>query len=79
MDLVIFLGIGLLAGFLASRFMNKKSNSLVVDLALGVIGAFVGNWLFGVLGISLTPAILGSIVSATVGAVILIAVLRIVR
>ncbi|OGO64940.1 MAG: transglycosylase [Chloroflexi bacterium RBG_19FT_COMBO_55_16] len=77
-SLILFLVIGLVAGWLAGRIMKGGGYGLVGDLIVGVIGAFIGGWLFGVLGISI-GGILGSLVAAVVGALVLLFLLRLIR
>ena len=75
MNLLWFLLIGLAAGWLASQIMKGGGSGLVTDLIMGVIGSILGGFLFGLLGLSADGA-LGSLVTATVGAIVLIAGLR---
>ena len=75
MDIVWFLLIGLAAGWLASQIMKGGSSSLVTDLIMGVIGSILGGFLFGAVGLAAT-GLIGSLVTATVGAIVLIAGLR---
>ena len=77
-SLIVFLIIGVVAGFLAGKIMKGGGFGLVGDLVLGVIGAFVGGWVFGLLGI-LPVGILGTLISATAGAVILLYLIRLVK
>lgn len=77
-NLLVFLLVGLVAGWLASRIMRAGPFGLVGDLIIGVIGAFVGGWLFDLLGIS-TGGILGMFVAAVVGAIVLLYVLRLIK
>lgn len=70
-NLIIFLAIGALAGFLGGRLMKKPDTDLVKNIILGVIGAFVGGFLFDLLGIS-AGGLVGAIITATVGAVVVI-------
>jgi uncharacterized membrane protein YeaQ/YmgE (transglycosylase-associated protein family) len=76
--LVWFLLIGLCAGWLAGRVMKGGGYGLLGDLIVGVIGALLGGWLFGLVGIR-TGGPLGSLITAFVGAVVLIYLLRFVR
>jgi len=76
--LIWFLLIGLIAGWLAGRVMRGGGYGVVGDMIVGVIGALIGGWLFGVLGIGV-GGLIGSIITAFVGAVILIALLRVIR
>ncbi|ODU00826.1 MAG: transglycosylase [Planctomycetes bacterium SCN 63-9] len=78
MDFLWFLLIGLAAGWLAGQIMKGGSFGLVGDLIVGVIGALLGGALFGMLGLS-AGGLLGSLVTATVGAVVLIYLLRLVK
>jgi len=75
MDIVWFLLIGLAAGWLANQVMKGGSSSLGTDLIMGVIGAILGGFLFGAIGLAAT-GLIGSLVTATVGAIVLIAGLR---
>jgi uncharacterized membrane protein YeaQ/YmgE (transglycosylase-associated protein family) len=70
-SLILFLVIGLFAGWLASRIMRAGPFGLVGDLIVGVVGAFIGGWLFGLLGIS-AGGILVSLFIALIGAVVLL-------
>lgn len=79
MDVVWFLLIGLAAGWLAGRFMGAGDHGLVGDLVVGVIGAQVGGVLFRILGIAVGAGLLGSLVVATMGAVALLAGLRLMK
>lgn len=76
--LIWFLLIGLAAGWLASVVMKGGGRSVVGYLVIGVIGALLGGWLFSVLGIS-AGGLLGSLITAFVGAVVLIVLLRVIR
>jgi uncharacterized membrane protein YeaQ/YmgE (transglycosylase-associated protein family) len=75
MEFLWFILIGLAAGWLAGQIMKGGGYGLVGDLIVGVIGALLGGWLFGLLGIS-ANSIIGSLIVATLGAIILIALLR---
>jgi uncharacterized membrane protein YeaQ/YmgE (transglycosylase-associated protein family) len=77
-NLIWFLLIGLIAGWLAGRVMRGGGFGVVGDMIVGVLGALLGGWLFGVLGIGV-GGLIGSIITAFVGAVILIALLRVIR
>lgn len=77
-SLIIFVVIGAIAGWLAGQIMGSGGFGLVGDIVVGVIGAFIGGWLFGVLHIAL-GGLIGMIICATIGAIILIAVLRAIK
>ncbi|MCF7983808.1 MAG: GlsB/YeaQ/YmgE family stress response membrane protein [Thiohalocapsa sp.] len=74
-SLLIFLAIGAVAGWLAGTLMKGGGFGLLIDIVLGVVGAVVGGFLFGLLGIS-ANGLIGSIITATVGAVVLLSVAR---
>ncbi len=77
-NLVLFLVVGVVAGFLAGKIMKGSGFGLVGDLVVGVLGAFIGAWVFGLLGLSV-GGILGLLVAAIVGALLLLYLLRLVR
>ena len=77
-DLIIFLVMGAVAGWLAGVIMKGGGYGLVGDIIVGVIGSLIGGWLFGLLGIA-AGGLIGSIVAAVVGAIILIAILRLIK
>jgi len=70
-----WLVVGLVAGFLASRVMRGGGYGIVGDIVVGIIGAFIGGWLASLLGLG-SFGLLGTIVVAFIGACILIAVLH---
>lgn len=69
-----WLVIGLIAGFLASRVM-RGGYGIVGDIVVGIIGAFIGGWLAGLLGLG-SFGLIGTIVVAFIGACILLAILH---
>ena len=71
-DFLILLVVGLIAGLLASRFVGGTGRGVLVDIIIGVIGAFLGHWLFGLFNINLGPGVLPMIIVAFVGAVLLL-------
>lgn len=79
MNLLWFLIVGLIAGWLAGLLVKGGGYGLVGDLVVGVIGALLGGYLFGTLGVSAGGGLLGSIIVATIGAVVLLFVLRLVK
>jgi uncharacterized membrane protein YeaQ/YmgE (transglycosylase-associated protein family) len=80
MDLITLLVVGLVAGLLASVAVGGVGYGILGDIVIGVVGAFLGHWLFGVLRIGIPFGGLGgTIFVAFIGAVVLLVVLRIVR
>jgi len=77
-SLAIFLGIGALAGWLAGVILKGGGFGLLVNIVIGILGAIVGGFAFGLLGIS-AGGILGSIITATVGAVLLLFIVGLIK
>jgi uncharacterized membrane protein YeaQ/YmgE (transglycosylase-associated protein family) len=77
--LLWFLLIGLAAGWLAGQIMKGSHFGLVGDLIVGCIGALVGGFLFALLKISLFGGLLDQLLIATVGALLLLYLLRYVK
>lgn len=77
-NLILFLVVGVVAGWMAGRIMKGGGFGLLGDMVVGVIGAFVGGWVFGLLGIA-TGGILGLLITALVGALVLLFVIRLVK
>lgn len=77
-NLLLFLVIGIVAGFLAGKIMKGAGFGLLGDLIVGVIGAFIGVWVFGLLGIS-SGGILGLLIAAVVGALLLLYIIRLAK
>ena len=75
MDLLWFLVIELVAGWLAGVLMRGGGLGIVRDLAVGVIGAVLGGSIFAALGIT-AYGLVGSLITATLGAIVLLALLR---
>lgn len=78
-SLVIFLLIGLVAGWLAGMIMKGGGFGLIGDMIIGVVGAFLGGYLFGLAGISAGGGLVGSIITALVGAIVLIFIVRLIK
>ena len=71
MGFLWFIIIGIVAGFVAGKLMRGGGFGFLVNLVVGIIGAVLGGWIFGLLGIS-TTGIIGSLITATVGAIVLL-------
>ena len=78
MNIILFLVIGLVAGWLAGQIMKGKGFGLVGNLIVGVIGAFIGGFVFDALGIT-AVGIIGSLIAALVGAIILLWIVSLVK
>jgi uncharacterized membrane protein YeaQ/YmgE (transglycosylase-associated protein family) len=80
MILFIYLaGIGLVAGWAAGKIMKGSGYGLVMDLALGIIGAIVGGWIMRVLGFYTTGGLVPNILVAILGAVFVVALVRLLK
>lgn len=80
MDLLTWLIVGLIAGVLASLVMGGTGYGLIGDIIIGIVGAFVGGWIFGELGVSAPfDGLAGTIFVAFIGAVVLLFILRLIR
>jgi uncharacterized membrane protein YeaQ/YmgE (transglycosylase-associated protein family) len=78
-SLIILLIVGAIAGWLAGTIVKGYGFGLIGNIVVGVIGAFIGNWLFPSLGLWNLPGIVGVIVSATLGAIILLVIIGLIR
>jgi uncharacterized membrane protein YeaQ/YmgE (transglycosylase-associated protein family) len=80
MDIITWIVVGLVAGLLASLVMGGTGFGLLGDIVIGILGAFIGGWLFGQMGWSAPMGgIAGTIFVAFIGAVILLFILRLIR
>lgn len=78
-ELIVFLAVGAIAGWLAGFIMKKKRGfGLPVNIIIGIIGAVIGRYVFDFLDISIRGFV-GSVVSATAGAVILLFVVKLIK
>ncbi len=75
MSLLAWLVVGLIAGFLASKVVNHTGSGIIMDIVLGVIGAFVGGFIFNALGHSSPTGInIYSIFVSFIGAVVVLVI-----
>ncbi len=77
-SLLVILFVGVIAGWLASHLVRGGGFGLIGDLVLGVIGAFIGDWLLPRLNIHLGVGTLALIINATIGAIVLLVIVRLV-
>ena len=80
-SLIIFLLVGLIAGWFAGKLVRGGGYGLLGDMVIGVLGAIIGGYLLPRVGLGalITVPLLNQIVVATIGAVILLVVLRIIK
>jgi uncharacterized membrane protein YeaQ/YmgE (transglycosylase-associated protein family) len=75
MGIIAWIIVGLIAGFIASKIVNKSGEGFFRDVILGIIGAIVGGWIFTALGVNgVTGFNLYSIFVAVIGAIIVLVV-----
>jgi uncharacterized membrane protein YeaQ/YmgE (transglycosylase-associated protein family) len=80
MSIFAWIILGLIAGFIGSKIVNKRGDGLVLDLILGIVGAIAGGWLFNTFGASgVTGLNLYSLLVAVVGAVVVLVVYHAIR
>jgi uncharacterized membrane protein YeaQ/YmgE (transglycosylase-associated protein family) len=80
-SILIIVLIGAIAGWLAGVIFSGGGYGLVGNVIIGIIGAFIGGWLFPRLGVAITPGspVVASIITATAGALILLFILSLIR
>jgi len=78
MNVIYFLLIGLLAGWLAGQIMKGRGFGLLGNLVVGVVGAVLGGFLLGILGLH-GYGLIGSLVTALIGAVVLLWVVSMIK
>ena len=80
MSFVAWIILGLVAGFVGSKIVNKTGEGLFLDIILGIVGAIVGGWLFSMFGASgVTGFNLYSLAVAVVGAIVVLVAYHAVR
>lgn len=77
--MIYWIVVGLIAGWLAGLVMKGGGYGILVDIILGILGGILGGWLFGRLGIWPAGGMLGSIIVAFIGAVILVGITRLLK
>ena len=78
MSLITYLIIGLLAGWIASHLMEGRGFGLLGDIIIGIIGAFIGGYIFSWLGIA-AGGFIGNLVMSAIGAIVLLFVVNLFR
>jgi uncharacterized membrane protein YeaQ/YmgE (transglycosylase-associated protein family) len=75
MSFIAWIVLGLISGFIASKIVNKSGEGFIVDILLGIVGAFLGGWLFNQFGmVGVTGVNLYSMLVAVIGAVIFLVI-----
>ncbi len=80
MSILAWIVLGLIAGFIGSKIVNKSGEGLIMDIVLGIIGAVVGGWLFNTIGhAGITGFNIYSMFVAVIGAVVVLLIYHAVR
>ena len=79
MGLISWIILGLIAGFIGSKIVNKTGEGLILDIVLGVVGAVIGGYLFNLFGAQgVTGLNLWSLLVAMIGAIVVLMVYRLI-
>jgi uncharacterized membrane protein YeaQ/YmgE (transglycosylase-associated protein family) len=80
MSIIAWIVLGLIAGFIGSKLVNKTGEGFVLDIALGIVGAVIGGWLFSLFGMQgVTGLNIYSLIVAVIGAVVFLVVYHAIR
>lgn len=80
MSILAWIILGLIAGFIGSKIVNKQGEGLILDIILGIVGAVVGGWIFGLFGgAGVTGLNIYSLAVAVVGAIVVLLAYHAVR
>ena len=74
--LIVILVVGVIAGWLAGKVLRGNGFGLVGDAAIGIVGALIGDWLLHRLGVHFSSGIIGLVINAAIGAIVLLFALR---
>ena len=79
-SLLVILVVGLIAGWLAGQIMKGSGFGIIGDIVIGIIGAFIGTWLWGELHLPVFGGFwINAIVISTVGALVLLFIIRLIK
>lgn len=80
MSILAWIVLGLIAGFIGSKIVNKRGEGLLLDIVLGIVGAIVGGYLFSVFGAhGVTGLNLYSMFVAVIGSIVVLVVYHAIR
>jgi uncharacterized membrane protein YeaQ/YmgE (transglycosylase-associated protein family) len=80
MSFIAWIILGLIAGFIASKIVNKRGEGVFLDVVLGIVGAVVGGWLFGLMGMSGVSGLnIWSFLVAVIGSVVVLVAYHAIR
>jgi uncharacterized membrane protein YeaQ/YmgE (transglycosylase-associated protein family) len=77
--ILIILIVGAVAGWLAGQIVRGMGFGLIGNIVVGIVGAFIANWLLPQIGIVIGGSIVASIINATIGAVVLLVIIGLIR
>jgi uncharacterized membrane protein YeaQ/YmgE (transglycosylase-associated protein family) len=77
MSIIAWIVLGLIAGFIGSKLVNKTGEGFFLDIALGIVGAVIGGWLFNLFGV--TGLNIYSLIVAVIGAVVFLVIYHAIR
>ena len=78
-SILVFLIVGAIAGWLAGLIVSGFGFGLIGNIVVGIVGAFIAGFVFPAIGISLGSGIIAAIVHATIGAVILLVLIKVIK
>jgi uncharacterized membrane protein YeaQ/YmgE (transglycosylase-associated protein family) len=80
MSFLAWIVLGLIAGFIASKIVNKQGEGFFLDIILGIVGAVAGGWIFSIFGAQgVTGVNLYSILVAVIGAIVVLSIYHALR
>jgi uncharacterized membrane protein YeaQ/YmgE (transglycosylase-associated protein family) len=79
MSFLVWIAVGLIAGWAAGKIMKGSGYGVLGDIGLGILGGVVGGWLLGLLGLYSGGGLIPSIITAIIGAVVLVALVRMIK
>jgi uncharacterized membrane protein YeaQ/YmgE (transglycosylase-associated protein family) len=80
MSFLAWIVLGLVAGFIGSKIVNRKGEGIILDIVLGIVGAVAGGWLFNTFGAAgVTGLNIYSLLVAVVGAIVLLVAYHAIR
>lgn len=78
-SLIVLLIVGLVAGWLAGKLVRGFGFGMIGNIAIGIVGAFLGSWLLDALHVPLDGGFFRHVITATIGAVVLLVIVGLVR
>ena len=80
MSFLAWIVLGLIAGFIGSKIVNKRGEGLILDIVLGIVGAIAGGWLAGFFGLAGVSGLnLYSLLIAVVGSIVVLMLYHAIR